>query len=190
MKFTSKRAAGVAVVGVIAAVAMIGGAAGMGGSNSPSTGTKPSKKPSQPTRPSKDPAAVEVHKLMEKAAKKNDSQPVKTADSGKKANIANYPHTKAIPGLSITIRSPIRTDHSSDTEIEVFGMASDPHEKISVSVQKTGQPVSWPKICPRTGTTSKCNFPRFQGKGYYRAYVSKMNGGTWSFPLVTDWILI
>lgn len=182
MRFTKRHFAGAASLVAIAAVAMVGGATGMGESNSSSAPKQAAKKP---TKPARVPAAADVNKLMQKAAKKNDGNP--TTDDGKKLSAKAGGCTSSSAIQACLHFAPIKKKNEL-TNIEVSAKSQKSYSAMSVAVQKYGEPVSWPKICGG-GRVSRCAHG-FLGRGRYRTYASYWNGSVWSYPSVTSWIYV
>lgn len=159
----------------IAAVAIVGGATGMGGGDPKPAPKKTSK---QPVSPTKDSAAAAVHKLMKQAAKKSTSK--STSNSVKiraTQSVGECTRASAIQAC-IEIWQPYR---NSPTSVQAFARSKTSHKAVSVAVQKYGAPVSWPKVCK---WESRCSHT-FQGGGRYRVYASYLDGTVWSYPTVS-----
>lgn len=181
MRLTKKHVVGAASIVAIAAVAMIGGATGMGRSDSPSIPKKSAKKP---TGTAKDPAPAEVHKLMKQAAQKDDSAPDSASRSEKKLSAKGTACSNTPPELrACAVYSRGRSTAEART--------NRPVSKLAIAIQKSGQPISYPRICvgrPNVGvTTCSFNFNR-EPRQHYKFIAAYWDGSRWTYPAQTGWV--
>lgn len=182
MKPTKKHFVGAGLLTALAAIAMIGGASGIGGGDSSST---PKKAERKTTKPTKDTAAAELHKLMKQAAKKDPGQPTTSTSTDKKMSAKRSGCSPAVNYYQTCIN-----DFYDKIQLIALRHKDPQPGRFSVAYQIEGQPVSYPKICTSPKGSCRFEFKRMQ-RGRYRsiaAYSNSLSGSAWSYPLVSAWI--